>query len=73
MANIFKRSISRIRLWICQITMNPDSFTFGSDEGKYIVLPRGLREEILKKFDNAGISYKIEDKRTKRAGTQYFV
>ena len=37
----------------------------GSDEGKYIVLPRGLREEILQKFDNAGISYKIEDKRTK--------
>lgn len=37
----------------------------GSDEGEYIVLPRGLREEILKKFDNAGISYKIEDKRTK--------
>lgn len=37
----------------------------GSDEGKYIVLPRGLREEILKKFDNAGISYKIEDERTK--------
>lgn len=37
----------------------------GSDDGKYIVLPRGLREEILKKFDNAGISYKIEDKRTK--------
>ena len=36
----------------------------GSDEGKYIVLPRGLREEILKKFDNAGISYSIEDKRT---------
>ncbi len=37
----------------------------GSDEGKYIVLPRGLREEILKKFDKAGINYKIEDKRTK--------
>ena len=36
----------------------------GSDEGKYIVLPRGLREDILKKFDNAGIRYKIEDKRT---------
>lgn len=35
----------------------------GSDEGKYIVLPRGLREEILKKFDKAGITYKIEDKR----------
>lgn len=36
----------------------------GSDEGKYIVLPHGLREDILKKFDNAGIRYKIEDKRT---------
>lgn len=36
----------------------------GSDEGKYIVLPRGLREEILKKFIKAGVSYKIEDKRT---------
>lgn len=36
----------------------------GSDKGKYIVLPRGLREDILKKFDNAGIRYKIEDKRT---------
>ena len=35
----------------------------GSDEGKYIVLPRGLRDEILKKFDNAGVSYEIEDKR----------
>ncbi len=36
----------------------------GSDEGKYIVLPRGLREKILQKFDNAGIKYDIEDKRT---------
>ena len=36
----------------------------GSDEGKYIVLPRGLREEILRKFDKAGVSYKIEDRRT---------
>ncbi|MCC8151669.1 MAG: DEAD/DEAH box helicase family protein [Lachnospiraceae bacterium] len=35
-----------------------------SDEGKYIILPRGLREEILRKFDNAGIRYDIEDKRT---------
>lgn len=39
----------------------------GSDEGKYIVLPRGLREDILKKFDNAGIRYKIEDKRTQES------
>lgn len=36
----------------------------GRDEGKYIVLPRGLKDEILKKFDKAGISYQIEDKRT---------
>ena len=36
----------------------------GSDEGKYIVLPRGLREKILKEFDKAGVEYKIEDKRT---------
>lgn len=35
----------------------------GNDEGKYIVLPRGLREEILKNFDAAGIKYDIEDKR----------
>ena len=36
----------------------------GGDEGKYIVLPRGLRERILNEFDKAGIEYKIEDKRT---------
>ena len=36
----------------------------GSDEGKYIVLPRGLKDEILKKFDRAGIRYEIDDKRT---------
>ena len=36
----------------------------GSDDGKYIVLPRGLREALLKKFDQAGVRYRIEDKRT---------
>ncbi len=36
----------------------------GNDEGKYIVLPRGLREEILKRFDQAGVRYEIEDKRS---------
>ena len=36
----------------------------GSDEGKYIVLPRGLREKILKAFEKSGVEYKIEDKRT---------
>ena len=36
----------------------------GNDEGKYIVLPRGLREEILTRFDKAGVRYDIEDKRS---------
>ena len=36
----------------------------GDDEGKYIILPRGLREEIQKRFDKAGVRYEIEDKRT---------
>ncbi len=36
----------------------------GSDDSKYIVLPRGLLEKILKAFDKAGVKYKIEDKRT---------
>ena len=36
----------------------------GRDEGKYIVLPRGLSEELRKKFDKAGISYTIKDNRT---------
>lgn len=36
----------------------------GNDEGKYIVLPRGLKEEILKRFDKAGVRYDIEDKRS---------
>lgn len=36
----------------------------GNDEGKYIVLPRGLLEKILNLFDNSGISYRLEDNRT---------
>ena len=36
----------------------------GRDAGKYIVLPRGLREEILKKLDDARVRYEVEDKRT---------
>ena len=36
----------------------------GNDDGKYIVLPRGLREELLKRFDKAGVRYEIEDKRS---------
>lgn len=35
----------------------------GSDEGKYIVLPRGICDKLLKAFDKAGIKYEIEDKR----------
>ncbi len=37
----------------------------GADEGKFIVLPRGLLDELKIRFENAGISYRIEDKRTK--------
>lgn len=36
----------------------------GDDEGKYIVLPRGLKESLLDKFDKSDISYEIEDRRT---------
>ena len=36
----------------------------GADEGKYIVLPRGLLEAILQRFDKAGIRYDVEDKRS---------
>lgn len=36
----------------------------GRDAGKYIVLPRGLREKILKKLDDARVRYEVEDKRT---------
>ena len=35
----------------------------GDDEGKYIILPRGLREEILRRFDTAEIGYEIDDRR----------
>ena len=42
----------------------PRFIYLGNDEGKYIVLPRGLKEEILKRFDKSGIRYSIEDKRT---------
>ncbi|MCD8022505.1 MAG: restriction endonuclease subunit R, partial [Lachnospiraceae bacterium] len=38
----------------------------GSDEGNFIVLPRGLKEKLLQKFDEAGVRYEIEDKRTDR-------
>ena len=36
----------------------------GSDEGKFIVLPRGLQEELLKRFDKDGARYDVMDKRT---------
>ena len=35
----------------------------GKDDGDYILLPRGLNEELLKRFDDAGIKYDIDDKR----------
>lgn len=36
----------------------------GADEGKYIILPRGLREELMTRLEKAGIQYRIEDKRS---------
>ena len=36
----------------------------GQDDGKYIILPRGLKEELLKRFNKAGVRYAIEDKRS---------
>ena len=36
----------------------------GDDEGKYLILPRGLKEELLRKFDKVGIRHSIEDKRS---------
>lgn len=36
----------------------------GADEGKYIILPRGLREELVARLDKADIRYSIEDKRS---------
>jgi superfamily II DNA or RNA helicase len=36
----------------------------GADDGKYIILPRGLKEELLKGFEQAGIEYKITDRRS---------
>jgi superfamily II DNA or RNA helicase len=36
----------------------------GADEGKYIILPRGLKDELMERFDHAGIKYHIEDKRS---------
>lgn len=42
----------------------PRYIYLGSDEGKYIVLPRGLFEDLTAGFEKAGIPYCVEDKRT---------
>lgn len=36
----------------------------GEDEGKYIVLPRGLTEQLISKLEKADISYSLTDKRS---------
>lgn len=41
----------------------PRFIYLGEDDGDYIILPRGLREELEKRFDKAGIKYKITDNR----------
>lgn len=42
----------------------PRYIYLGSDEGKYIVLPRGLSEKMLSKLTQADIPYSIRDKRS---------
>ena len=42
----------------------PRFIYLGSDEGKYIVLPRGLKEKVFDSFDKGGITYDVDDKRT---------
>ncbi len=75
MTNIMKRQIRRLATFSnkqyfqnqAMDIPNYDESRFiylGNDEGKYIVLPRGLRDELLKRLDKAGIKYEIEDKRT---------
>ena len=32
----------------------------GDDEGKYLILQMGLKEELLRKFDKVGIRYSID-------------
>lgn len=75
MSNKFKRQLRRMATFSnkqyfqnqAMDMPNYDESRFiylGNDEGKYIVLPRGLREEILKRFDKAGVRYDIEDKRS---------
>ena len=74
MTNKMKRQIRRMATFSNKVYFqnqamdipNYDESRFiylGSDEGKYIILPRGLREELLRRFDKAGIKYGIEDKR----------
>ena len=42
---------------------NPMYYYLGSDEEDYIVLPRGLKEELCGRFDKAEIKYVIFDER----------
>ncbi len=36
----------------------------GSDEGRYVKVPRGLKDSIVSECENAGIDYRINDERT---------
>ncbi len=42
---------------------NPRYIYLGSDEGRYIALPRGLTEPLISELKNAGVSYSLTDKR----------
>lgn len=43
----------------------PRFIYLGEDEGNYIILPRGLREELFERFNKAGIKYQVNDNRTR--------
>lgn len=75
MTNKFKRQIRRMATFSNQqyfqnLAMDmpnydePRFIYLGEDSGDYIILPRGLKEELFKRFEKAGIRYKVKDNRS---------
>ena len=75
MSNRMRRTVRRMavfpnRKFFTNINMDmpnydtPRFIYLGSDEGKYIVLPRGLSEGLLSKLKDAGLKYSLSDKRS---------
>ncbi len=75
MTNKFKRQIRRMATFSNQqyfqnLAMDmpnydePRFIYLGEDNGDYIILPRGLKEELFKRLDEAGIRYEVKDNRS---------